>query len=198
MSPEKSWLEDYFPFEMAPFWGHVCLRICTLQYTIGCSPLQATLTTRIITCLVGNPSKPSFATATGRGLRQSFRVLPSPFFLLYSSPFIVIIYTSITQLIAFFFPMFFLLRRGHESRNVLRHGLQCFLHECGNCRRALARDTWKFGGLGRSGSDGMLQTSDVFFHVRSRFFGRKTPIFLRMGKTQPPPFGPPPKNGGFS
>ena len=29
--------------------------------------LQATLTTRIITCLVGNPSKPSFATATGEG-----------------------------------------------------------------------------------------------------------------------------------
>ena len=29
--------------------------------------LQATLTTRIITCLVGNPSKPSFATATGQG-----------------------------------------------------------------------------------------------------------------------------------
>ena len=35
--------------------------------SIGLSPLPVTVTTRIITCLVGDPHKPSFATATGRG-----------------------------------------------------------------------------------------------------------------------------------
>ena len=33
----------------------------------GCGPLPVTVTTRIITFLVGNPYKPSFATVTGRG-----------------------------------------------------------------------------------------------------------------------------------
>ena len=34
---------------------------------IGLSPLPVTVTTRIITFLVGDPYKPSFATVTGRG-----------------------------------------------------------------------------------------------------------------------------------
>ena len=34
---------------------------------IGLSPFPVTVTTRIITFLVGNPYKPSFATVTGRG-----------------------------------------------------------------------------------------------------------------------------------
>ena len=33
---------------------------------IGCGPLPVTVT-RIVTCLIGNPYKPSFATVTGRG-----------------------------------------------------------------------------------------------------------------------------------
>ena len=32
MSPEKYWLEDYLPFEMAPFWGtFVSFRGCTFE-----------------------------------------------------------------------------------------------------------------------------------------------------------------------
>ena len=34
---------------------------------VGLSPLPVTVTTRIITFLVGDPYKPSFATVTGRG-----------------------------------------------------------------------------------------------------------------------------------
>ena len=34
---------------------------------VGLSPCPVTVTTRIITCLVGNPYKPSFATVTGKG-----------------------------------------------------------------------------------------------------------------------------------
>ena len=39
-----------------------------LKYThIGCGPLTVTVTTRIITFLVGDPYKPSFTTVTVRG-----------------------------------------------------------------------------------------------------------------------------------
>ena len=37
---------------------------------LGLSPLPVAVTTRIITCLVGDPYKPSFATVTGRGTTQ--------------------------------------------------------------------------------------------------------------------------------
>ncbi len=37
----------------------------------GYGPLAGTVTTRIITCLVGNPYKPSFATVTVRGPHPS-------------------------------------------------------------------------------------------------------------------------------
>ncbi len=43
---------------------------------LGLSPLPVTVTTRIKTCLVGDPYKPSFATVTGRGgatQRRSFK-----------------------------------------------------------------------------------------------------------------------------
>ena len=38
----------------------------------GCGPLPVTVTTRIITFLVGNPYKPSFTTVTGRGPHPSY------------------------------------------------------------------------------------------------------------------------------
>ena len=37
------------------------------KQSVGLSPLPVTVTTRIITFLVGDPYKPSFATVTGRG-----------------------------------------------------------------------------------------------------------------------------------
>ena len=39
------------------------------------TPLPVTVTTRIITFLVGDPYKPSFATVTGRGVDPSFTIL---------------------------------------------------------------------------------------------------------------------------
>ena len=39
---------------------------------IGLYPLPVTVTTRIITFLVGDPYKPSFATVTGRGDNPSY------------------------------------------------------------------------------------------------------------------------------
>ena len=39
---------------------------------IGCCPLPVTVTTRIITFLIGNPYKPSFATVTGRGHHPTY------------------------------------------------------------------------------------------------------------------------------
>ena len=42
---------------------------------VGLSPLPVTVTTRIITFLVGDPYKPSFATVTGRGDNPSYMIL---------------------------------------------------------------------------------------------------------------------------
>ena len=39
----------------------------------GVSPLPVRVTTRIITFLVGNPYKPSFATVTGRGDNPKYK-----------------------------------------------------------------------------------------------------------------------------
>ena len=58
---------------------------------IGCGPLPVTVTTRNITFLVGDPYKPSFTTATGRGphpryiyisihIHRSIRVISVDFF----------------------------------------------------------------------------------------------------------------------
>lgn len=95
-----------------------------------------------------------------------------------------------------FIPMFSLLRRGHESRNVLHHGLQCFLHECGNCRWALARDTWIFG-RGRWGEWLLMLRWTGFqllflgmFSCSHVFLGRKR---LFSWEKQPPPRTPPKK-----
>ena len=53
-------------------------RIVFGAYHIGCkfglSPFPVIVTTRILTCLVGDPYKPSFATATERGPTQSIVV----------------------------------------------------------------------------------------------------------------------------
>ena len=42
---------------------------------IGLSPLPVTVTTRIITFLVGDPYKPSFATVTGTGDNPTYTPL---------------------------------------------------------------------------------------------------------------------------
>ena len=39
---------------------------------VGCGPLTVTVTTRIVTFLVGNPYKPSLATVTGWGVDPSY------------------------------------------------------------------------------------------------------------------------------
>ncbi len=45
------------------------------QYVyLGCCPLPVTVTTRIITCLKGNPYKPSFATVTVRGPHPMYTI----------------------------------------------------------------------------------------------------------------------------
>ena len=43
-----------------------------LEFCIGLSPFSVRVTTRIITFLVGDPYKPSFATVTGRGDNPSY------------------------------------------------------------------------------------------------------------------------------
>ena len=45
----------------------------------GLSPLPVRVTTRIITFLVGDPYKPSFATVTGRGDNPKFAPTPPKF-----------------------------------------------------------------------------------------------------------------------
>ena len=32
MSPENQWLEDLFPIEIVPFWGHVSFQGCNPTY----------------------------------------------------------------------------------------------------------------------------------------------------------------------
>ena len=65
------------------FWGFdwidcdgACLYIYILY--VGLSPLPVTVTTRIITFLVGDPYKPSFATVTGRGDNPNYMYLFMP------------------------------------------------------------------------------------------------------------------------
>ena len=183
--------------------------------------LKATLTTRTITCLVGNPSKPSslnlhlplllgkerpnsLDNPSGCHISVFFCYKFSPLNYLHLPVGPTFLETKATQITKraleryisgmiwniecaeFWFrfvPMFSLLRRGHESRNVLQHGLQCFLHERGNCRWALARDTWIFG-RGRWGEWllmlrwtrfqllvlGMFSCSQPFFFGRNHVF----------------------------
>ena len=50
-----------------PFWGTVPLFLETSIY-LGTTPHPVTVTTRIITFLIGNPYKPSFVTVTGWGV----------------------------------------------------------------------------------------------------------------------------------
>ena len=50
-----------------PFSIGYCGLLTIFQICFGCGPLPVTVTTRIITFLIGNPYKPSFATVTGRG-----------------------------------------------------------------------------------------------------------------------------------
>ena len=61
---------------LSPIFGYMSYILVIQTFTnstpwqeayIGLSPLPVTVTTRIITFLVGNPYKPSFATVTGRG-----------------------------------------------------------------------------------------------------------------------------------
>lgn len=100
-----------------------------------------------------------------------------------------------------FIPMFFLLRRGHESRNVLHHGLQCFLHERGNCWWALARDTWIFG-RGRWGEWLLMLRWTRFQLLVLGMFSCSQPFFLGEnmyfihGKNNHH-IGPFPQNGHF-
>ena len=51
------------------YYGPGPLQFATFHYGVyvGLSPFPVTVTTRIITFLVGDPYKPSFATITGRG-----------------------------------------------------------------------------------------------------------------------------------
>ncbi len=67
---------------------HVCCKhVCFyniniyLHIYLGCGPLPVTVTTRIITFLVGDSYKPSFATVTGRGPHPAcFATRPSSHF----------------------------------------------------------------------------------------------------------------------
>ena len=51
---------------LAGFGGRKIFGVCWVWF--GLSPLPVRVTTRIITFLVGNPYKPSFATVTGWGV----------------------------------------------------------------------------------------------------------------------------------
>ena len=52
------------------FWGSKCFDLKLLKESFRSTPHPVTVTTRIITFLVGNPYKPSFATVTGWGGRS--------------------------------------------------------------------------------------------------------------------------------
>ena len=50
---------------------------------IGCGPLTATVTTRIITFLLGDPYKPSFTTVTVRGPHPTYTYIHTYIYILY-------------------------------------------------------------------------------------------------------------------
>ena len=54
-----------------------CVEKQTHVKYVGLSPLPVRVTTRIISCLVGDPYKPSFATITGKGDNPMYgRLIP--------------------------------------------------------------------------------------------------------------------------
>ena len=64
-APKNAWLEDEFPFGMAYFQGQTSSFREGIY--LGCCPLPVTVTTRIVTFLVGDSYKAENATVTGRG-----------------------------------------------------------------------------------------------------------------------------------
>ena len=72
-------MDGSWKYDPASFWGKIAYfqGLCLLLVSgsvvyVGLSPLPVTVTTRIITFLVGDPYKPSFATVTGRGDNPKF------------------------------------------------------------------------------------------------------------------------------
>ena len=81
IAPEKFWLEDYillgfgnFSWEnsLLNFGGLILAKVAGILLYLRSTPHPVTVTTRIITFLVGNPYKPSFATVTGWGVDPSY------------------------------------------------------------------------------------------------------------------------------
>ena len=52
--------------------------VLLIHYRLGVAPLTVTVTTRIITCLLGDPYKPSFPTVAGRGPYPNYRFMKCP------------------------------------------------------------------------------------------------------------------------
>ena len=50
----------------------------SILHYVGCGPLTVTVTTRIITFLVGDPYKPSFTTVTVRGPYPNYMQMITP------------------------------------------------------------------------------------------------------------------------
>ena len=55
------------------------LGVATKNISVRSTPLPVTVTTRIITYLVGNPYKPSFTTVTGWGVDPTYPFKRLPF-----------------------------------------------------------------------------------------------------------------------
>ena len=68
-------LQDLFSSSLIWFAEILLVKVYTIY--IRSTPHPVTVTTRIITFLVGNPYKPSFATVTGRGvdLKYTFEMM---------------------------------------------------------------------------------------------------------------------------
>ena len=56
--------------------GRICVR-SEKKVFVGTTPHPVTVTTRIITFLIGNPYKPSFVTVTGWGVDRKYLVVSS-------------------------------------------------------------------------------------------------------------------------
>ena len=72
---------NVYPGIISPFHDIIqCIEVVFFVCCIylGCGPLPVTVTTRIITFLIGNPYKPSLTTVTGRGPHPRYWYISKP------------------------------------------------------------------------------------------------------------------------
>ena len=69
-------IEQWGRYFLAKLGGQAYFCLPEMRVSLGLSPFPVIVTTRIISCLVGDSYKPSFATITGKGDNPRYHLVP--------------------------------------------------------------------------------------------------------------------------